>query len=233
MSSTTTIDENNNIIIEDLCLPAQAQAHTAKEQWNQLQHIITTTAASTVGLQCKRHHRFNCSLVAELSAEQRELKLRAYNARSRKKKQELKSQRSQILHQLNKRVKELDRQQLNTQLESIESAKDSAQMFKAARELTKMKKKSNIVIADANNNIIAQDTEAADTIAAHFKKKLNNNNNTISANPICRAATTLRGSLRKPITTAEVTAAAKALQNGRAAQIRTASATQPPCDNLQ
>ena len=51
--------------------------------------------------------------MAKLSAEQRELKLRAYNTKGKKKKQQIKQQRSHILHQLNKQAKLIDRQQLN------------------------------------------------------------------------------------------------------------------------
>ena len=151
--------------------------------------------------------------MAKLSAEQLELKLRAYNTKGKKKKQQIKQQRSNILHQLHKQAKLLDRQQLNSQLEYIESAKDSARMFKAVRELARIKKKSTISVVDANNNIIARDTEAADTIAAHFNKKLNNNG---AGPPQQQNATHVLGPLQHPITTAEVGAAAKTLQNGRA-----------------
>ena len=36
-------------------------------------------------------------------------------------------------------------------------------MFKAIRELARMKKKSTVTVVDANNNIIAGDNEAAET----------------------------------------------------------------------
>ena len=105
-SESPTIDENNNIIE-----PIITSADTAAAKWEQLQKNISSAAASTIG-HTRNHHlaRFNCPAMAKLSAEQRELKLRAYNTKGKKKKQQIKQQRSHILHQLNKQAKLIDRQ---------------------------------------------------------------------------------------------------------------------------
>ena len=173
--NTRTNYENN---LRDCIITDSPQQKTASEKLPLIQKQITCSAKETVGLLDNRKLPINCPEITALSNEQKELKMKAYNTRAPLKKAKIKAQRSQILHQINKKVKEATKLQLDEKLREIETTKDSTQMLKAVRELTRLK--NNPVVIKKDNNTVTQPDQCAKIIADYFNTRLNNNGTPIN-----------------------------------------------------
>jgi hypothetical protein len=196
--------------------------------WCKLKQAVFQSATETVGTTTKAKGKYECPVIEELSSAQKELKLRIYNTKCETTKAKLKRERNTLLHKIQDQAKKIKAIEINAKLQEIENTKDSAKMFQAVRELTRMDKRP--IIVKKNDEIIAQPKDAADEIAEYFNAKLNNNqidlnNNRIDLN---NNQVDLNNNqidynnnnnkpLTTPITTNEVTKAVKALKNGRAA----------------
>jgi hypothetical protein len=87
----------------------------------------------------------------------------------------------------------------------IESAKDSAQMFKAIRTVRRFKQPKNITIKE-NERVIKSTDETSELIAQHFRVKLSDTSKSLFFTP------QEGGRLEKPIDKNEVERAAKGLK---------------------
>ena len=83
----------------------------------------------------------------------------------------LKVERNKLVHEIRKTTQIYAAREIDDIVDEIETAKDSAQMFKAIRTLRHFKKPKNIIVNE-NERVIARPEEAVEIIAKHFKAKL-------------------------------------------------------------
>jgi hypothetical protein len=193
--------------------------------WNELSKAILDTAEETVGILPNNNNKYRSNTIAQLSTEQKELRLRINNTRSRATREKLKKERNALLHEIQAEARRLQARELEAKLKEIEEAKDSAKMFKATRMLTRTSKSSITVIKDGET--INKPEDIAEEVAKYFNVKLNNDNidsnknGTAENNDDCvdiinNNVISNNETLSKPITADEVATAARAIKNGRA-----------------
>lgn len=159
--------------------------------------------------QARRDVRFSDPILDDLSHAQKELRLKIANTKTRSKVKKLKAEINKIIHEISKRTTMLAAKELDEIVGEIESAKDSAHLFKAVRTLCRLKHKGIIVME--NEKVISRADKAAELIAKHFESKLFDDSKEPNIIP------ETQGSLQIPIDPIEVELATKKLQNGRAA----------------
>lgn len=183
----------------------------AGDKWEFVKAGISSASRKVLPVMPKKNHRQHDPQIAEMSLQQRDLRLRIANTIGDEKKQQLKRDRNQILHQIRKRALQVSEDRLNRQAEEVERLKDGAMMFKAV-QLMKRSTAKKATVADDTGKRIGNDKEAAEAIAQHFSSQFH------SANDITLLPFTGNPSpLTKPITSAECTISLKHLNNGRAA----------------
>jgi len=196
-----------------LQLDAVQPVSNSAKAWTQVQSAVRAAAETTLPT-CTRdkasgkHHD---PRIAELSSQQRDLRLQIANTTNEEKKRTLKLERNQLLHQIRRLALEAAEQRLDRSAEEVERLKDGAKMFKAVN-LMKRKKASKPKVADVEGRIIGNDHEAAATIQQHFSSQFNGQDT-----PQLQAFVGPPTPLMSPITVAECEASLKRLNNGRAA----------------
>jgi len=131
------------------------------------------------------------------------------NATDQLAREQLKRRRNDILVQIKQQIRHLEEHEIDRRTSEIEHLNDSAQMFRAVRELTSSRP-SKLVIKNASGEIVGQPEEAAEIVAKHFASLFHSS----QVEPL--NANVTNAPLHSPITTKEVSQAVAKLNNGRA-----------------
>lgn len=172
--------------------------------------VIWNAAKTTVP--CKRYGRRSptfCPVIQSLSERQKGIRLQLENAQlDESKRSALKATRSVILHEIrriNRRKKDLE---LDKRLESVERAPIGSKMFFALKELNHQPYTPPTIEND-RKELVDNDTDKVRIVKEFFAGKYRGQK---------LSQTTIRqGPIHRPVTSLEVTQAAKQLKNGKAA----------------
>jgi len=159
----------------------------------------------------KRKTQRHDSEIEKLSVKQKDLRLQIANTHNESRKQELKTSRNQILHEIRRRCKDNAERELDAKAEEVEKLKDGAQMFQAVR-LMNRRNAPTIKVKDSDGKMICNEKQSSVRIGDHFCKQFNSDT--------ALAVDAFQGDpkpLINPVTVDEVNAALKRLNNGRAA----------------
>ena len=126
---------------------------------------MISSAKEVVGVTKKQTKTPCCPIVGKLSDEQKDLRLRIKNSRDAK--QELKKQRNKVLAEIKTRLKNIKEQEFESRTSEIENLKDSAQMFRSVREMTR-ERPDKVIIKNSNGDIFEPE-EGANIIADYFR----------------------------------------------------------------
>lgn len=173
---------------------------------------METSATSEIGvLKNNRHGRHTEDpLVSKLSAQQRALRLRIYQRGQSEDRTILRRERNNILHKINRRLRDLDIQRADSLAEEITATDDCRKMFRAARALKVTGPIPSLSVHNAEGKFVGTDKGKADTISEWFKKQF--------TDPLDEPIYPFDGDprpLEAPIKEAEVSKAIKSLKNGR------------------
>lgn len=174
----------------------------------EIQKIVATAATTSIGVVKQTRNKLGIPELDTLSMEQKELRLKMNNASQPEQRERYRQERNRVLHNIRKLVNSTTARRLDELASEIERAKDNAQMFQAARNLTRSKP-IRIIVQKEGGDVIANKSEAANTIGKYFETKL--------FDPTIPPLPSARGSLSEPITMIEVKRAAERLNNGKAA----------------
>ena len=174
---------------------------------------METSAASTVGVlknnnNC-RHHTED-PLVVELSEKQKALRLRIYQHGQSEDRNNLRTERNNILRKISKRLRELEIMRADSLAKDISSTDECRKMFRAARALKTGSSIPSLSVHNADGHFVATDKGKADTISEWFKKQF--------TDPGGEQLDPFLGDprpLEVPIKEEEVKRAIKTLRNGR------------------
>ena len=145
-----------------------------------------------------------------MSKEQKGLRLEIEKSSDPEKIHQLKAVRKSILKEMSKRVKDIKEKRAEELVNEIETAKDDNRMFKAVKALYTKHKRIHFV-HDENERCVSQTQEIYNIIEKHFKDHFNKDNrNTV------QKFNTPPHSLRRMITTEEVSKAVTKMSNNKA-----------------
>ncbi|RLN88747.1 hypothetical protein BBJ28_00020055 [Nothophytophthora sp. Chile5] len=181
-------------------------------QWDVTFAKIQETAMQTIGFSSpsqRRKGKYNDPVLAKLSEQQRQLRLRIYNDKATIT-TDLRSRRNRLLHQIRDRCCELANNVLDDKISRIESTSGSHQMFTAVRDISYRKPQQLLLRDEAGKYILHRQT-ANNIVRDHFKGQFLSPGRT----PIVPDTTTK--ALLCPITSDEFRRALHRLNNGRAA----------------
>jgi len=183
------------------------------QQWKELSSTILTTAKEHIGVEQRpqRSVKFMDDQLHAMSEEKRRLRLLIGECRDATRIQELKHQRNQLSHRIRVRTKTVASEQIDKKVQEIEKKKDGAQMFHAVH-LLQRRRQQPLSVHDNDGKLVIQQEEVAQHITSHFSKffAATSQPQTPNMDPPQRER------LSTPISTTEVSTAAKRLNNGRA-----------------
>ncbi|GFS24707.1 very-long-chain enoyl-CoA reductase [Elysia marginata] len=180
--------------------------------WKKTKKIIHNTANSVLGKE-KGNAKPNRSydpVLAALSEEQKQVRIKINESKSDSKKKELKAERDKLLHELQSMVKCKRNNELDKAAEDIVKLPDHARMFKAVKSLNR-KKSEKPKMFDADGKFITNIDEIQIVIGKHLKDKFRDEQ--------IKDLEPFQGDARdlnNPITTTDVEKALDRLNNNRA-----------------
>ena len=172
--------------------------------------MSTRSAETTIGRVLTNKTTRYCldHLVADLSQQQRQLRLRHETCNNANLQREL---RNRILRQIDHRLREVACQRADQLAREIALTDDSHKMFKAVQAIKSTKRPPPLTIHTQDGKCIGTDQGKADAICEWFAKQLSDQSDErldpFIANP---------HPLNQPVTVDEVTQALGCLNNGRA-----------------
>ena len=176
------VDENTRMKYQDE-LSTEIDKLKEKRYWNDISKCITKTAEKVMGLKKTRvNQKTTDKMIAQMSEEQKQLRMKISNTDDLGKMKAMKSERNQILHKIQKRIIELRDKEIDNKIKEIDSYKDDTKMFKAVEHLTKDKQKT-LYIQDEEGKHITNKQKMYDTIREHFEKHFNDPNVNIEVSP--------------------------------------------------
>ena len=122
--------------------------------------------------------------------------------------QKKKDKQKEVKKEAKKRIKEVEAQQINNKMASIEAMKnDSTRYFAALKELKSGRKQESLIVKDKEGKVAATEEEQIRIISEYFKKMLAPEDKRMMD---CQPHT-----MRSPFTADEIEKAAKKLKNGK------------------
>lgn len=175
---------------------------------------VKEAANETVGVTPPSSHKRGYTqdpLVSRLSTQQRALRLRIEATGNSTDRTTLRRERSHILKQINKRLREVACRKADTLASEITATDDARKMFKAVKAMKSVPRTPSLCIQDQEGKFIATNRAKANAIRKWFEQRFNDP----SAVPLAPFVGPGQP-LNQPITTLEIERAMKLLQNGRA-----------------
>jgi sorting nexin-29 len=147
--------------------------------------------------------------IAELSAKQKDLRLRIANTQDKTKAREMKQNRNQILKKIRQEVRKREEDRLDELALEIEQANQTQRMFRSVKML-RQKKQNPLVVTDSQGRKTTNPREVHKQIFEFYKNKFQDPN----ARGICPEEEPK--SLEDPITISEVKKCLQSMKNGKA-----------------
>ena len=149
----------------------ETEITSGKEQWEAMCECIKTVAEVTIGVKAKdgRKRAFIDDKLAEWSDRQRQLRLDILSCPNADKRQQMKSERMDLMKLIKRRVKQLRTEAIEAKVAAVDKCKDSAKMFQAIREVQEFgKARQKLVVHNEQGDRIIDDKEVAEYVKAHF-----------------------------------------------------------------
>ena len=142
------------------------------DEWSNIRTCITETAKEVIGFRKgDKNKRPDNAKVAELSREQKELRLEIAECNVPETVQSLKARRNKLLHNIKATLLEEKEKELDAIVSEIDKLKDSAKMFRSVRELNR-KKFENTFVLDKEGKKVTNPQEVYEIIKDFFQKQL-------------------------------------------------------------
>jgi exonuclease III len=201
-------------------IATQNVATTAQQKWDVVSNNIISVAERILGMKQKpsQRKRTHDPEIAKLSEKQKNIRLDITKTSDAERVKELRHQRNRVLKEIKQRTLENKEKELNEMASEVNKMHDHTQIFKSVKAM-KRKPFENPYITDATNKQITNPEAMYNAIKTHFNNHFYDPNMT-NVEPFTGEARPLD----KPITTEEVSAAAKKLNNNRAPGIDRISA---------
>ena len=182
-----------------------------KESWKDVSQTIIKTAENTVGF-VKRNQKNSKSdhEIEALSEEQKKLKLKIDQCQDHNKICEMKTQRNNIMHQIQNKIHENQEKEIDKVITEIEETKDNTKMYKAIKLLNR-KPYENPYINDEEGKRITNEQDMYEAIRNHFQQHF--------FDPTAENIEPFEGNpktLNRPITQEEIRCSINKMRNNRA-----------------
>ena len=179
-----------------------------QQRWTNI--VIATTKAATniLGTKTSRKHHENMQIKL-LSDYQKNIKLQRDLTKDKNQRDKLCKERNETLTKIHKLVKQEETKKIERQIEEIEKTKDdSTRMFKAIKDLNKMKSKTPLLIK-TENGYTANEQDQTKLIAKYFEKQFYKNRSPLPNIP--------PKEMKIPFNNEEIQIAINQLQNNKSA----------------
>ena len=141
-----------------------------QERWNNIIESTKSAAIETVGYKSRKHITNN-KKVQNLSDNQKKLLKEINSTNCRIKKADLKRKRNKVMREIHKAIKEEKNKKLTDIMAPIEKRTNQPdQMYKAIKQLKRMKPKSNLLIK-TEKGFTANQTKQIELITKYFKQQ--------------------------------------------------------------
>ena len=149
----------------------ESREMTAQETWNMIEDANQRSAEEVLG---KRENRKSDNTkIVELSCKQKNIYNQINSTTDDQKRTELKRQRNQIMSKIHEEMGNEKRKRIEREISEIENAKnDSNRMFKAVKNIQRMKKKEQLVV-ESGDGITTDPDRQIEIISAFFKEMFN------------------------------------------------------------
>ena len=139
------------------------------KEWKNIRECITETAKNIIGYRKgDKNKRPDNPKVAELSREQKELRLKIAECKDPEKVTYLKTRRNKLLHDIKTTLLEEKEKDLDEKVSEVDKLKDSAKMFRSVRELNR-KKFENTFVLDKDGKKVTNPQDVYETIKEYFQ----------------------------------------------------------------
>ena len=182
------------------------------EKWEEISEACLITAEEVLGFEEKGDEgKVKDEKITELSRKQKELRLKMMNEKGPDKLEKMRKERKGTLKETVRRVKEIREKEIDEICEEIDKTKDDARMFKAAKKIQR-KPFENPIVHDKEGKCVTQPQQLYQVIKEHFHKQFFKEDQ----EDVQRFIGPPRP-LNRPISSTEVSKAASAMSNGKAA----------------
>ena len=175
---------------------------------------IHQSAKATIGIAepFKGSNYVQDNIVATLSQNQKQLRLQIESSTNTTSQRALHKQRTDILRQINHRLREIASERADRLVEDINSTDESRKMFKAVKSIKSAKRTPPLTVHTPEGKCIGSNQGKADSIKYWFQQMFSDPSHdhleSFTGNP---------RPLKTPITSSETEAVLHSLKNGRAA----------------
>ena len=177
-----------------------------QDTWTEITDINHMAAVEVLGYKTKK--QFQNPDIEQLSQAQKSIREKINATKSEEKKSHLKRERNKTLDQLHKLTKAEKEKKIERELKEIEDTKDdSNRMYKAVRNLQRMKKKDHLLVQSEDG--LTTNPEEQINIISKFFHDMFTTDNTDEIENIPPSQ------MRTPFTATEVHAAIRSLKNGK------------------
>lgn len=194
-----------------------------QEKWDMIAKANTQAAEEILGYKSRK--RYSDPDIVQLSKEQQDLHQMTNSTADPEKRKLLKQARTTTMRKLHKAIKRGKEAEIEREIEEIENTKDdSNRMYKAVRNLQRMKKKEPLVVQSGEG--ITTDTNEQIRIVGEFFEGMFSSDKEPEIEDIAPRA------MAVPFTEGEVTKAVKSLKNGKTPGIDSITSEQLKCGPL-
>ena len=177
-------------------------------KWNNIIHSCKTAGNETLG-QVNKQVKHEDQLLSDLSRQQKKVKNNIEASNSKEERQQLRIERNHIMAEIHSRVKTLEDEKIDYQLQTIEIYKDdTSKCFRAMKELNSKKPRKPLVIENTNGEFVGSETEQINIITKHFQQ-------VFATNATDEYPEIYPTEMKDPFTSGEILKAAQSLKNGR------------------
>ena len=185
------------------------QTQNPQEKWSQICKIARETGKRILGLKTNSQ-KINDAQLETLSQKKYKIRMDIGSLTDTQKMKDNQRELREVKKAAKKRMKEVETQQINNKMTSIEAMKkDSTRYFAALKELNSSKKQENLVVKDKDGKTAATEEEQINIITKYFQKMLapkGKSENILECEP---------HKMKNPFTADEIEKAAKKLKNGK------------------
>ena len=190
---------------------------SVQEQWDMIVDSSQKAAEEVLGFRTGK--KFDNQEISQLSEKQKNLYQKFNSISDPGKRDQLRSERNQVINHIHKLVRKEKEQAIEREIQDIENTKDdSNRMYKAVRNLQRMKKKEPLLIKTEDG--LTTDTDEQVKVISEFFKQM------FTSAEACEIEAIPPTPMTIPFTEQEIHKAVKSLKNGKSPGIDNITAEQ-------
>ena len=146
-------------------------ARNNQERWDKIVKVTNQAAVDTVGFQ-DRNKVISIPEISVLSEQQKKIHHKMNSTKNKETRASLRKSRNKILTQIHNKIRQEENRKVEHALADLEnSPDDSTKMYKAVRNLNKLKPKSPLLIKDSKSgSLTSNEQDQANIIAKYFQE---------------------------------------------------------------